>query len=480
MHQLSKTFQILVKIFLLGLLLQFILHTFVTYKLGYAGWIREIIWLRKEVVLGVWCLALLLLLVQKVQKIWWLSLRNQIRQRSLFRFFCVFVVLIVVSLILAMLVQKVGLGAYILSVKYNLFGFLIFLLGALLIYVLPISYPFHTRYQKLLKRIVFGAFFWRVIIVLAPSFLKLFGYSRSSYEGTLSTNPPAVYYTQINHGHARNQFLFERPISFGFFLVAFWPLFALTYLRKQSRRNQLLRTCAFWLIVLSTYSRAAIGAWILQTAILILLLYPKKAKKLILWWGVPTIIILIFAFFYFKSVFVREHSTTWHLKLLLAGIEIGLKNPITGRGIGYSGPASHQLCLNAPQTPRCQIIAETNQKYSMTTPGYNPENQYVQIFMEYGLLGLIPWLLCFGWLLWESLRLIFPYLKELKKGKKADRKQLTQLLIGIAFGLGLRGLALEGLMLHSFVDRMIVYPFMLLWGLRYGQNVLVQSEQKPN
>lgn len=116
----------------------------------------------------------------------------------------------------------------------------------------------------------------------------------------------------------------------------------------------------------------------------------------------------------------------------------------------------------------------------MTTPGYNPENQYVQIFMEYGLLGLIPWLLCFGWLLWESLRLIFPYLQEIKKGKKADRKQLTQLLIGIAFGLGLRGLALEGLMLHSFVDRMIVYPFMLLWGLRYGQNVLVQSEQKPN
>ncbi|MDO4713461.1 MAG: O-antigen ligase family protein [bacterium] len=165
---------------------------------------------------------------------------------------------------------------------------------------------------------------------------------------------------------------------------------------------------------------------------------------------------------------------------MVAGVQIGLQNPITGRGIGYSGPASHQLCLNAPQTPRCQIIAETNQKYSMTTPGYNPENQYVQIFMEYGLLGLIPWLFCFGWLLWESLRLIFPYLKELKKGKKADRKQLTQLLIGIAFGLGLRGLALEGLMLHSFVDRMIVYPFMLLWGLRYGQNVLVQSEQKPN
>ncbi|MDO4713462.1 MAG: hypothetical protein Q4B28_02150 [bacterium] len=153
----------------------------------------------------------------------------------------------------------------------------------MLIYLLPSKVAFHIRYQKLLKRILLGAFFWWLIIVLVPSLLKLFGYSRHSYEGTLSSNPPAVYYTQIDHGHARNQFLFERPISFGFFLVAFWPLFVLTYLRKHSRRNQLLRTLAFGLIVLSTYSRAAIATWILQTAILILLLYPKKAKKLILW-----------------------------------------------------------------------------------------------------------------------------------------------------------------------------------------------------
>lgn len=107
----------------------------------------------------------------------------------------------------------------------------------------------------------------------------------------------------------------------------------------------------------------------------------------------------------------------------------------------------------------------------MQTPGYNPENQYVQIFMEYGLLGLLPWLACFCWLLWESLKLINRYIQESKKGKKyRDQKLITRLLITLGFGIGLAGLALEGLVLHSFVDRMIVYPFMMLFGLWRGAN----------
>lgn len=57
---------------------------------------------------------------------------------------------------------------------------------------------------------------------------------------------------------------------------------------------------------------------------------------------------------------------------------------------------------------------------------------------------------------------------ELKK-KKGDPQLISQLFILLAFGIGLFGLALEGLVLHSFVDRMIVYPFMLLFGLGYGQ-----------
>jgi hypothetical protein len=45
--------------------------------------------------------------------------------------------------------------------------------------------------------------------------------------------PPAAYYSQYNQGYVRNQFLFERPISRGFFLVAFWPLFFALAIKKR-------------------------------------------------------------------------------------------------------------------------------------------------------------------------------------------------------------------------------------------------------
>lgn len=196
---------------------------------------------------------------------------------------------------------------------------------------------------------------------------------------------------------------------------------------------QIAWTLAFGIMVISTFSRAAIGVWILQTGILAFLLYRRWAKKLILYGGIPAILILVSAFFYFKSAFVREHSNTGHWKLLISGIDLAMEHPIVGWGAGYSGPASHQLCFLAENNPRCEQITAINQKYSMETPGYNPENQYVQIWMEYGVLGLLPWLFCFGWLLWQSLCVIFYYLREVKKGRKADQKLLTQLLTTIGF-----------------------------------------------
>ena len=474
MKNLTKIVNILIKVFLIGLFLQFFLHTLFTYKFWRSEGIRNRVRLRKEALIFIFMLITGRILVQKYLLSWEETQkisRKQLLQTSFFRFICWFLILCIVTAFLAVIVQKVSISTYILSAKYDLIWFLIFILWGLLARALPINSKFHKRYENLFKWAIYGGVIWWAIIGLLPSFLKLFGYSRDSFEGTLTGNPPAVYYTQINQWLARNQFLFERPISFGFWLIAFWPLFALTYLRKQSRRTQIWRTIATGAIVLSTYSRAAIWVWIIQTAVLILLLHRKDAKKIIIRIWIPVSILLLWAFFYFRGAFAREHSNTWHIKLLEAGIELGLQKPLFGRGAGYSGPASHQLCLNATTDTRCGTITEINQKYSMDTPGFNPENQYVQIFMEYGILGFIPWIFCFGRLLWQGLKEIRTYLIEVKKWKKADQKELTQILIAIGLGLGLFGLAIEGLVLHSFVDRMIVYPFMLIFWVRYGQRL---------
>ena len=100
--------------------------------------------------------------------------------------------------------------------------------------------------------------------------------------------------------------------------------------------------------------------------------------------------------------------------------------------------------------------------------------------MEYGILGLLPRLFCFIWLIRIGLRAIKPLALECKKGKKADQKKINQLVCLAGFGIGMFGLALEGMVLHSFVDRMVVYPLMLLYGIVYGQSTApTQTKQSP-
>ena len=72
--------------------------------------------------------------------------------------------------------------------------------------------------------------------------------------------------------------------------------------------------------------------------------------------------------------------------------------------------------------------------------------------------------------IWQGLKVAKDIIEELKKWKKADQKKLSQLYLIFGFGLWLLWLAIEWLVLHSFVDRMIVYPFMLLYWLVWWRN----------
>lgn len=310
-QRISKALEIMIKVFLIGLLVQFFLHTFVTYKLGREGAFWNGVWLWKEIIILLFLLVVIWGIVEYIKTKGAKSFFAKLLATKVFRFFLFFLVASAMAFLLAVGIQKVGLGAFILSFKYNLLGFLIFLLGVGLVRFAPFpAFKFTSWYQKVLKAVVYGAFVWRAVIYLIPGLLKFAGYSRESFEGTLDGNPPAVYLTQINHGLVRNQFLFERPISFGFFLVAFWPLFALGFLRKQSRRSQILRTLAFGALVFSTLSRAAIGVWLLQTALLALIIHWKQAKKLILFVGLPGAVLLVTGLRHFRGIFAREHSNT--------------------------------------------------------------------------------------------------------------------------------------------------------------------------
>jgi hypothetical protein len=68
-----------------------------------------------------------------------------------------------------------------------------------------------------------------------------------------------------------------------------------------------------------------------------------------------------------------------------------------------------------------------------------------------------------------------------KKEKSPYQTRIYYSILGL--GIGLLGLCAEGMVLHSLGDRMIVYPFFLLYGLAVGfwekeKDVVYLPEQK--
>lgn len=479
--KIRKVLLLLFKIFFIGLILQFFLQTFVTFQIGWANLFWKIVWSRKEIFVVVWSLFLLYVFVKrfKFRKVKWLKTcltavrteiinrRNELKlnKMPILKFIIVFFITFIVSFIISIAIKQVGIGNYILSVKYNLLWFFIFILSFVVswLFLKIEDFDIVYRYNKLFKVALVGAFFRRIMLWLIPNFLKFFWYNQFNFEWTLWSRPPAAYYTMINDWYVRNQFLFERPISFGFFLIALWPVFFFSVLRWKSKKEMRGRSLFYGLIVISTLSRAAIGVWFGLSLIMIILMYFNRIKKIFWKLIIPVIILILWVGYFYKPLIIRQHSNVWHTKMLEEWLWIIAQNPVFGRWAGYAWPASHQICYNNPSQDICSKIKDINTKYEISTIGFNPENQYIQIWIEYGIFGFIGRMIMFvmlhliGYQAWKD---------ETKKNFSKHIRAHSWIIIW--FALGLFGLAIEWLVLHSFVDRMIVYPFMAMFGLAYA------------
>lgn len=471
-------------------MLQFFLQTFVTFKLGQDWKFWTLFWMWKEFILLIFIVVLLRYMFSHLRirtnaiknkensdKISRKLLRKNIKSKFIFQFFSILFVTLVIFFILALLIQHVGLTAFVLSIKYDLIWFFIFWIWICL------ALAFFTEedktilelYRKLISRALRLWLIRWFIVWLMPNVFKIFGFDPNSYEWTVWQNPPAAYYTNItpraNHSYTRNTFLFERPTSFGFWLIAFFPIFVLWYLRKKSWKNQILPVIAFWLLILSTRSRAWIAVWILEAIVLFFILYWKNVKKYFVRLCLLFIIWLCGIGYLGKWIMVREHSNTWHLVLLESGRNLAKWSLLQWRWAGYAWPASHQLCYTEEavdifadptsinlDNKRCEILRKWNIKNQISTYGFNPENQYLQVLIEYWLVGTIFWLalcliiLCYTW------KIILNY----QKKTKSPYQELLYFCL-LWFGIWFVWLCAEWLVLHSLADRMIVYPFFLLY-----------------
>lgn len=76
------------------------------------------------------------------------------------------------------------------------------------------------------------------------------------------------------------------------------------------------------------------------------------------------IILGVIAYIGRDQIIHRSFSNTGHVQLFLQGWEMFTESPIIGKGAGHVGPASHWDGGLA----------------------FNPENQYLQILIEFGLI----------------------------------------------------------------------------------------------
>lgn len=459
MEKRSKYLILLSKIFFIWLLIQFFLNTFVTFELWLSWPVWTGIWLWKELlIVGLTICVIRLIIRNKNQEY------SLIKKLPIWWYIFLFLATLGITFFISLFMTHVGIGQYIISIRYSMIGFFIFILFFILarLYIDAKNLSLINRYNKLLKRVLWGALCRRALVWLMPNALKFFGYNQFGIEAGIGEAPPAAYHTNYNQWYVRNQFLFERPIWFGFFLIVFWPIFFLLSLNGKNKKTLLWYGALYWLMVLSTFSRAALGVWLLQTAILLFLTYRKYLLKLVV--IIPWLIVLVLLWiFVYKKISVRIYSDVGHVKLLQEWLTIIQNNPLFGRGAWYAGPASHQICFKNPDNNICQQIHKINTNYEITTSGFNPENQYVQILIEYGIVGFI-----WRCILYFYLHIIgLKHYKALSESYHDKRNKLHKTLL-FACALWLLGLSIEWFVLHSFVDRMIVYPFMALFGIIYA------------
>ncbi len=477
---------LLCKIFVIGLLLQFFMQTFINFKLWRDGRFWTLFRMWKEFILLVFVVILLRYILSHLKE--WINkiknkenleqisrrtIRKNVKSEFIVQFILVFLATLLIFFVLAICIQHVGLWAFFLSFKYDMLWFFIFWIWMCLALLF-----FNEKDKDILKLyenlILTCIRLWLLrwfALRLMPNAFKLFGYDPTSYEWTVWQNPPAAYYTLINKWNVRNQFLFERPTSFWFWLIAFFPVFVLGFLKKKRRKEQILPVLLFWLLILSTRSRAWMVVWALEAVILFFILYRRSVKKHFTRLCIFFVICLWCLAYLWRWIMVREHSNTGHLVLMQAWFNLAKHNLALWRWAWYAWPASHQLCFTDEpvdvyadieslnlENPRCQTIREINLEHQISTYWFNPENQYLQIFIEYWLIWTIFRVILCIMIIWYTRKNIKIYRK---KTKSPYQEYLYYCLIW--FEIWFIWLCIEWLVLHSLVDRMIVYPFFLLY-----------------
>jgi hypothetical protein len=289
-----------------------------------------------------------------------------------------------------------------------------------------------AKKQDILK-IVAGTIFSAVSLglflhyIVRPENLQFLGY-RNDWS-TYYANQALAFCQRIEHSSlCRFQGTFSGPNQAGANILLL--IASLSVYVKRNSYNIWVSICGVSLILLSLFSTYSRSSWI-ALMVFIGLVVLKTQKNILS--NLTLLIFSVVLIFGIISVnmpetIYRYGSNSERVAKVVQSVEIGLKQPVFGYGIGYSGPASHV---------RSEPIIT--------------ENWFLQVFINYGMIGLV--LFCWIYLL---------CIKRLLGSKEYLR--LGLFLIALLVPLNL---------LHYFEDSSFSYLLFLIIGM------VLTNEQSP-
>lgn len=479
---------------LVGMTLPFVIRTILVY--GYGVDVPEAFWLWKEVIIGgVLVAGLWSIIFGRTREKRISSLRELCSDNFFLSMWCLLCALVAISMILAFGVHDQSLREWIVFVKYDIFPRIVLLTG----YVITRTVWWYDHLAKTMQTIisallVVGVVRWW-LSVWFPDLLWGLGYSMDAYQRSESAAPPVRYLTQVWRWYIRNSSVFGGPTSWWFFLIAFAPRYVWRWLHILADDRKRLQA-VFWIVLLVinvglTFSRAAWGVFAVEFLLIIIIhivdWYNKQTKKdqanrvqtlfswlasgvknssvvrasgLLfgagVWWVCATIGLIHLAgpvdvpqaADRDQGVFSRDLSDQGHYELLVEWIQKVWQSPRVGYGVASVWPGAY----------RTQEAIST-QEYDQTNV-YHPENQYIQIMMELGIVGFAIWM---G--LWIVVG------RNIMKRWKND---------GMYVLLGAVGLAIAWLVLHSMMESMSIYPWMLMMGAYLWSSTQMSQNHKTD
>lgn len=282
------------------------------------------------------------------------------------------------------------------------------------------------------------------VSLIPPDFLVKLGYS-GSFEEYLKTGIIPTYepLSSALSNLYRIQSTFPGDLQFSSYLILVVTFLGAIVLFSKTKTKIYLAIplLASAIALAATFTRSA---WIgfVFAGFAILLIFVKRKIYIIL----PAIALIVLSFASFKMLLENKTfetlilhgevrggelfgSTEGHKSAFGEAVNIIVQNPL-GKGVGTAGPAS-----------------KVGEKVVI------PESWYLQILIEFGVLGLI---LFVGIIISLGKKLYLIY----QKAKDPLPKMLALGLLG-----ALIGLSVQNLFLHTWADTATAYPFWLFAGL---------------